>query len=114
MKNIQILEAENRIGGRVHTIPFGDNIVDMGAHMCHGEKGNVVWDLAKDHNLLEPMSVKFDQWTISNSNGTVLPLEESQRLLKLGDEIMDMEDLGLHQGSIGNFFMEKYVQLVIE
>lgn len=29
-KNVTILEAENRIGGRVHTIPFGANVVDMG------------------------------------------------------------------------------------
>lgn len=28
--NVTILEAENRIGGRVHTIPFGANVVDMG------------------------------------------------------------------------------------
>lgn len=30
-KNVTILEAENRIGGRVHTVPFGSNVVDMGA-----------------------------------------------------------------------------------
>lgn len=30
-ENIVILEAENRIGGRVNTIPFGSNVVDMGA-----------------------------------------------------------------------------------
>lgn len=29
-KNITILEGENRLGGRVNTIPFGANIVDMG------------------------------------------------------------------------------------
>lgn len=29
--NLLILEAENRIGGRVHTIPFGANVLDMGA-----------------------------------------------------------------------------------
>lgn len=29
-KNVTILEAENRIGGRVNTIPFGANVVDMG------------------------------------------------------------------------------------
>ena len=29
-KNIQILEAENRIGGRINTVPFGANVVDMG------------------------------------------------------------------------------------
>lgn len=28
---ITLVEAEPRIGGRVHTIPFGKNVVDMGA-----------------------------------------------------------------------------------
>lgn len=31
-KNVIILEAEQRIGGRIHTIPFGDGILEMGAH----------------------------------------------------------------------------------
>lgn len=30
-KNVEILEAENRIGGRINTIPFGANVLDMGA-----------------------------------------------------------------------------------
>lgn len=30
-KNLIILEAENRIGGRVNTVPFASNVVDMGA-----------------------------------------------------------------------------------
>lgn len=30
-KNITILEAGNRIGGRVYTIPFGPNVLDIGA-----------------------------------------------------------------------------------
>lgn len=29
--HVTILEAENRIGGRIHTVPFGSNVVDMGA-----------------------------------------------------------------------------------
>lgn len=29
--NLTILEAENRIGGRIHTIEFGENVLDMGA-----------------------------------------------------------------------------------
>jgi spermine oxidase len=29
--NLIILEAENRIGGRINTIPFGQNVIDMGA-----------------------------------------------------------------------------------
>lgn len=30
-RNIVILEGENRIGGRIHTIPFGKNVIDLGA-----------------------------------------------------------------------------------
>lgn len=30
-EHVLILEAENRIGGRIHTIPFGANVLDIGA-----------------------------------------------------------------------------------
>lgn len=30
-RNLTILEAENRIGGRINTIPYASNVVDMGA-----------------------------------------------------------------------------------
>lgn len=30
-KNVVVLEAENRLGGRICTIPFGANVLDMGA-----------------------------------------------------------------------------------
>lgn len=30
-ENVVILEAEDRIGGRVNTIPYGANVLDMGA-----------------------------------------------------------------------------------
>lgn len=50
--NILILEAESRIGGRIHSVEFGDAYVDLGAHWCHGEKENIVYDLVKDLDLL--------------------------------------------------------------
>lgn len=51
--NIQILEAENRIGGRINTVKFGNAFVDLGAEWCHGEIGNIVYEKVKDLNLLE-------------------------------------------------------------
>lgn len=30
-QNLTILEAENRIGGRINTVPYASNVVDMGA-----------------------------------------------------------------------------------
>lgn len=35
---------------------FGDAYVDLGAHWCHGEKDNVVYDLVKDLDLLRSTS----------------------------------------------------------
>jgi spermine oxidase len=52
--NITILEAENRIGGRIHSVKFGDGVVNLGAEYCFGMKGNIVYELAKKYNILEP------------------------------------------------------------
>lgn len=30
-RNILILEGQNRIGGRIHTIPYGAGVLEMGA-----------------------------------------------------------------------------------
>lgn len=30
-RHVILLEAENRIGGRIHTVPFGANVLDIGA-----------------------------------------------------------------------------------
>jgi spermine oxidase len=30
-ENLVVLEAESRIGGRINTVAFGENVVDMGA-----------------------------------------------------------------------------------
>lgn len=50
--DLVILEAEDRIGGRVNSIKIGESYVDLGAESCHGEKQNVVYDLVKDLNVL--------------------------------------------------------------
>uniref|UniRef100_A0A1Y1MGD7 Amine oxidase domain-containing protein n=1 Tax=Photinus pyralis TaxID=7054 RepID=A0A1Y1MGD7_PHOPY len=51
-KNLTILEAEDRIGGRVYSLKLGDSYIDLGAQWCHGEKDNVVYELVKDLNVL--------------------------------------------------------------
>ncbi|CAB3238267.1 unnamed protein product [Arctia plantaginis] len=50
-KNVLGLEAQNRIGGRVYTVPLGDGIVEVGAEWIHGERPNPVYDLALQHNV---------------------------------------------------------------
>lgn len=47
--DVTILEAEDRIGGRIHSIPMAGGFVDMGAQFCHGEVGNVIYEMVHDH-----------------------------------------------------------------
>lgn len=44
---ITILEAENRIGGRIFTVQHGSSLIEIGAQWVHGKEGNVVHPLAE-------------------------------------------------------------------
>lgn len=50
--NVRLLEAENRVGGRVDSVFFGEAYVDLGAESCHGTKDNAVYELVKDFDVL--------------------------------------------------------------
>lgn len=49
--NIVILEAENRVGGRIHTITHNGIDLELGAQWIHG-KQNPIYEIAKQHNLV--------------------------------------------------------------
>lgn len=129
-KNITILEAGDRIGGRIHTIPFGASVLDMGAqwfeiHLqicqifhahfyhfrCHGEMNNVVYEMAKDKDVLDadheiPLRKDFIQ-----SDGKEIPDEISIKLANVSfniylGEYYD-EEKNNYNGSFGNFFTDK-------
>ena len=51
-KDIVILEAEDRIGGRIHSIPFGDNWLEMGAEWIHGKGENPLWKFVQENKVL--------------------------------------------------------------
>ncbi|MBN3308430.1 SMOX oxidase, partial [Amia calva] len=43
----------DRPGGRIHTTkPFGPDIIELGANWIHGQQGNPIYHLAKEHGLL--------------------------------------------------------------
>ncbi|CAM1154232.1 PAOX (predicted) [Pycnogonum litorale] len=51
--DVTILEARNRIGGRIHTEYDGDLWYELGAQYIHGQVGNPVYDLAETYDLIE-------------------------------------------------------------
>lgn len=109
-KNVTVLEAENRFGGRVHTIPFALNVVDMGAQWCHGEVGNCVFEMANKYGLFSSISIKKHQLPLIRSNGEPVDNTIAQKLSELGDSISeDNDELKKVTGSVGTFVEERFV-----
>ncbi|XP_017101453.2 spermine oxidase [Drosophila bipectinata] len=109
-KNVLVLEAEDRIGGRVHTIPFADNVVDLGAQWCHGEKGNVVFEMVKDLNLLDVTEPHYETFKCVRSNKEILPDEIADTLKSIAENSIPERQTELvnYKGSLGDYINWKY------
>lgn len=75
---------------------------------CHGEEGNVVYEMAKDKNLLSSNVPKYDVFNFVLSNAEPIPQEVSEKLINLASEIVDRNDKRIekraYHGSLGNYF----------
>lgn len=58
--NLVILEAADRIGGRICTKNLGNGWVEMGAQWIHGEDDNSVYEYALKHNLVDDAKSEID------------------------------------------------------
>lgn len=115
-KNVTILEAQSRIGGRIHTVPFGDNFIDLGAQWCHGEENNVVYDLVRDKNLLDSTGGVYYDYKCIRSNGEVVPDDITDKLKEIMDKAYDDKDelLKNYNGSLGAYYKEFFVKALRE
>lgn len=89
--NVTILEAENRIGGRVFTTNFSNGLIDLGAQWCHGVVGNIVHELSDSEEFAET-SMDFSKMTFGRSNGSKFDSTECTTLMKLCEKIMSELD----------------------
>jgi hypothetical protein len=53
--SILLLEARNRLGGRIHAIDLPSCTVELGANWIHGIIGNPIADLALKYKLADPL-----------------------------------------------------------
>ncbi|KAL1460639.1 hypothetical protein WDU94_012602 [Cyamophila willieti] len=106
--NFVLLEAENRIGGRVHTVPFENKSIDFGAQWIHGQKGNPVYEMAKEFSLVEDECPDFFSSISVNSSHSSIDRESSLQLFKLVHEIMDDDEaMSKHNGSLGEYVRDR-------
>lgn len=76
-----------------------------------GEKGNVVYELAKDKDLLATTQAFQGYYNSVRSDGQQIPIDLSTKIIDFGMDIYkgekyDEEKSNYH-GSFGNFFTEK-------
>lgn len=107
--NVQILEAEPRIGSRIHSVDFGKGKIDIGAQWCHGQKGSVVYDYVKNLDLLES-SVRGDKFY--HSTRLDVDTDFSKELYQTSENTVDeMERSASKMDTMGEYFTNKYVYL---
>lgn len=111
-ENVIIVDAEPRVGGRIFTIPFADNVIDLGAQWCHGEKGNIVYEIANKHNLLESTGDVYDNYECVRSNREVVPESISKRLKDIVNDSLVTRQMELrnHNGSLGSYLTSTFYE----
>lgn len=81
---VVVLEARDRIGGRIQTETLGGEIVDLGATWIHGTRGNPVAALAREFSL-PLLPTKWDDW-----KHRWFPEADPRRARTAADEIEDL------------------------
>ncbi|XP_041984047.1 uncharacterized protein LOC121736728 [Aricia agestis] len=81
------LEADDRIGGRVKTVPFGDGVVEVGAEWIHGTVNSRVYDAAVRSNVTTLEQNLASE--VFRSDGTFVDRELFNELIKFSIEIVE-------------------------
>ncbi|KAI5636664.1 flavin containing amine oxidoreductase domain-containing protein [Phthorimaea operculella] len=112
-KNVLALEAQDRIGGRVYTVPFGDGIVEVGAEWIHGTEDSITYNTAKENNItLLPEDPSKDDANDDDDDNFELMMSDGNPvtkqitdILKAADEFLE-EDVD-HPVSASDLFSER-------
>ncbi|XP_075223228.1 spermine oxidase-like [Lycorma delicatula] len=108
-----ILEASNRLGGRIFTAPFGDFLIEYGAQWVHGQYGNAVYKIAEPYNFL-----KIESWDVKN---TFVKHSESKINMSVVNDWLfeeaiaffdNTKDMTLCNCSVEHYFDSKFEELV--
>lgn len=110
LDDVVILEAENRIGGRVHSIPFSVGNIDLGGQWCHGETNNAVYELVHEHFEFGESKYMTNKYDYLISNGQPGDYGKCDRLFNFLELIA--ENAVNLTGSLGsNVYMAYEVQM---
>lgn len=109
-ENVLLLEAENRFGGRIHTILFADNVVDLGAQWCHGEQGNAIYEITRDLDMLQSTNETEGNFKCIRSNKEVVSDTVIGKIISVTANLDPRHQEGLkdYEGSLGTYLTEAF------
>lgn len=106
--DVVILEAEDRMGGRIHSIPFSNGTIDLGAQWCHGEKDNAVYEMVHDHYAFGSLAAKEKPINFLLTNGQRADTETCSKLYKLLENLSEASFETVKNESLGTFVEREY------
>ena len=98
--DVIVLEARDRIGGRINTVPFGNMNAELGASWIHGINNNPLFNFVNNHGI-ESIATKEEPSYIYHESGEEVTLEEWNKwekfLLKLVNESFENPLISLQE-----------------
>ncbi|XP_045163671.2 uncharacterized protein LOC123527991 isoform X2 [Mercenaria mercenaria] len=91
-KNILMLEATSRIGGRIKHERLGNYTVELGAMWIYGKGSNPVYNMAKRHNISYTDN-SLNDWTVRDENGNDVTGAAGFAYSKLQDALTNSRQL---------------------
>lgn len=81
IKDILIVEARNRIGGRIISIDMDSSRIELGANWIHGVLGNPIFELAMKHGLIDILQTPQNRKVVAIcEDGKQVPFEVLQEI----------------------------------
>ncbi|XP_056148407.1 peroxisomal N(1)-acetyl-spermine/spermidine oxidase isoform X2 [Lampris incognitus] len=131
-RNVRVLEATGRSGGRIKTGSLGDKIIEIGANWIHGpSEDNPVFCLSRQYGLLEPAALTAENQAMDikghppwvpgwfSSSGKKLRAEDTYPAVSMFAELLD-ESAEFHsrggepRASVGDFIRAEALKRVAE
>ena len=109
--NILILEAENRVGGRIHSVELSDQgYVDLGAQWVHGMKNNSVYEFIEGKYDFGVTGFDDHFPTFLQSDGVSLDQNKCQKLADSAMKILfsSYDQMSKYPGSVEDFFKANF------
>ncbi|XP_022126040.2 protein anon-37Cs-like isoform X1 [Pieris rapae] len=108
-KKVLALEAMDRVGGRIRTVPFGDGVVEVGAEWIHGTVNSRIYSTALENNItVVPQDITFN---VFKSDGTPADSELLNNLVDFAFEKVGKPPMEF-TGGLGEFITSRLMEYV--